>query len=387
MGLLVDDAAIDKSAPAYALFAQPISRKRQRGTNVVEVTHTEAAPAEESTKVAMKKEKVKKEKAAKKEKAGKKETGADEEKIVDMSTEEDGPVAQKEGPAAKKAKPVRDQVPAEGKPKKGKAVPEDALADGKQKQKLSFPSEEDPERLARTAFVGNLPLEVERHALSRHFSKYGPVESVRIRSAAAANPKMTQKAAVIKRELDATVRDAVNAYVVFASVESLRSAVADNGAVAFGRHLRIDAAGEVGSSSAGKRESSSSVFLGNLPFDTQARRLACPRVTVCVSAISPAIFWGVGGELETDLQDAPARMRRFGSSLARAAPSRTCGSFARSARRWARGSGTSISSTKVPSPLGPPRPSPIQSNLGPDVGSHLAPTFHVWLESRRWQVR
>ena len=55
---------------------------------------------------------------------------------------------------------------------------------------------------------------------------------------------------IIKEELDASVRDSVNAYVVFESAEGVGHAVADNGCTAFGRHLRIDVAATIGTSAA-----------------------------------------------------------------------------------------------------------------------------------------
>eukprot|EP00966_Prymnesium_polylepis_P201380 4666280-Prymnesium_polylepis.1 len=77
---------------------------------------------------------------------------------------------------------------------------------GRTKPDANKPEGEDPERLARTVFVGNVPIETDRHKVERHFAGFGKVESVRIRSVAAANPKMPQKAAVIKKELDASVK-------------------------------------------------------------------------------------------------------------------------------------------------------------------------------------
>ena len=66
------------------------------------------------------------------------------------------------------------------------------------------------------------------------------VDSVRIRSAAAADPSLPKKAAVITHALDRQIRDSYNAYVVFAEASSVARAVATNGALFEGRHLRID---------------------------------------------------------------------------------------------------------------------------------------------------
>jgi len=131
--------------------------------------------------------------------------------------------------------------------------------------------EAEAERLARTVFVGNIPIKTKRQALVKHFSAHGPVESVRIRSAASGNLKLAQRAAVITGAIDGSVRDAVNAYVVFREASSVPKAVATNGAVAFGRHLRVDAAFSKGDPQPSNHKRS--VFLGNLAFDTNEEAL------------------------------------------------------------------------------------------------------------------
>lgn len=71
-------------------------------------------------------------------------------------------------------------------------------------------------------------------------AQFGAVDSVRIRSAAAADPSQPKKAAVITHALDRQIRDSYNGYVVFAEASSVARAVATNGALFEGRHLRID---------------------------------------------------------------------------------------------------------------------------------------------------
>jgi len=132
-------------------------------------------------------------------------------------------------------------------------------------------AEEVAARLRRTVFVGNVPVTTKRLALAKHFRTFGPVESVRIRSAASANLKMAKRAAVITGTLDSNVRDSVNAYVVFDDEASAAKAIEANGAVAFGRHLRIDSAAPSGQSAAANTKRS--VFLGNLAFDCSEESL------------------------------------------------------------------------------------------------------------------
>jgi nucleolar protein 12 len=138
-------------------------------------------------------------------------------------------------------------------------------------------------RLARTIFVGNVPPGTSRQALAKHFSSSGAVESVRIRSVASSNLKLAQRAAVIKQAIDTSVRDAVNAYVVFADEAAVVKALSANGQVAFGRHLRVDRAAAskrqaggdedlqptTDSGAASAASNKRSAFLGNLAFDVQ----------------------------------------------------------------------------------------------------------------------
>jgi len=128
---------------------------------------------------------------------------------------------------------------------------------------------DDPDRLARTVFVGNLPPDTSRKAVAKHFGAFGRVESVRIRSVASANLKLEQRAAVIKKAVNTAVRDAVNAYVVFADAAPVEAAVATNAQLAFGRHLRVDRAAPPSGGATGATTHKRSVFLGNLPFDLQ----------------------------------------------------------------------------------------------------------------------
>jgi nucleolar protein 12 len=168
-----------------------------------------------------------------------------------------------------------------------------AEAEAKKRAKAAAePTEEQAaaaaERLARTIFVGNVPTSVGVKELKKFFSAHGGVESVRIRSAAAANLKMPQRGAVITGQLDTEVKDATNAYVVFRAVDSsggknhglsgaqaVERALGTNGALAFGRHLAVDratAAGQ-GSKAHASHDPKKSVFVGNLPFDAQEEPL------------------------------------------------------------------------------------------------------------------
>lgn len=168
---------------------------------------------------------------------------------------------------------------------------------------------EPEERLARTVFVGNLPVKVKAAQVKRLFGSasdsgnapsgsaaaggagdgsgggdgdddpYAPrglgirsfIESVRFRSAAleptavapGSTHKTMRKAAFIQGKFEEG-RDNMNAYVVFKDEASAKRALALDGAVVSGRHLRVDIA-----AAPGKVQENRSVFVGNLPFDVK----------------------------------------------------------------------------------------------------------------------
>lgn len=79
---------------------------------------------------------------------------------------------------------------------------------------------EDPERLARTVFVGNVSTDASRKELKRLFKPFGPIESVRLRGVVAANPKLPKKTALLARRMHSK-SDALLAYVVFKAKEDV----------------------------------------------------------------------------------------------------------------------------------------------------------------------
>jgi len=116
----------------------------------------------------------------------------------------------------------------------------------------------------RTIFVGNLPNTIKKMKLKNWFSKYGTVESVRLRSAPLADTRTSKKLAVIKREFHEN-RTNINGYVRFKTRGEAENACSANGLL-FGdsHYLRVDMA-----NNAGKHDSKKGVFVGNLPFDTE----------------------------------------------------------------------------------------------------------------------
>ncbi|KAF8955591.1 Nucleolar protein 12, partial [Entomortierella lignicola] len=164
---------------------------------------------------------------------------------------------------AKKAKGTTSENAAEGDSDDEDASP-DTNKDGTKKS-------DDPERQARTAFVGNLAVssmaKADFRKLKSTFAAFGPVESIRFRSIAFSE-LLPRKIAFITGKLHPE-RDVVNAYIVFKNKNSVAKAVAAlNGQLFLNKHIRVDTI-----DGAKKHQPKKSVFVGNLAFDAQEEDL------------------------------------------------------------------------------------------------------------------
>ncbi|KAF9091796.1 Nucleolar protein 12 [Mortierella sp. GBA35] len=165
----------------------------------------------------------------------------------------------KESKKAKKASTTKDG---------GDSDDEDASPDT---NKDGTKKSDDPERQARTAFVGNLAVtsmaKGDFKKLKAAFSAFGPVESIRFRSIAFSE-LLPRKIAFITGKLHPE-RDVVNAYIVFKNKDSVAKAVAAmNGQLFLNKHIRVDTV-----DGAKKHQPKKSVFVGNLSFDAQEEDL------------------------------------------------------------------------------------------------------------------
>ncbi|KAG0196760.1 Nucleolar protein 12 [Mortierella sp. GBA30] len=152
--------------------------------------------------------------------------------------------------------------------KEGDSDDEDASPDT---NKDGTKKSDDPERQARTAFVGNLAVssmtKADFRKLKSTFSAFGPVESIRFRSIAFSE-LLPRKIAFITGKLHPE-RDVVNAYVVFKNKDSVTKAVAAmNGQLFLNKHIRVDTV-----DGAKNHQPKKSVFVGNLSFDAQEEDL------------------------------------------------------------------------------------------------------------------
>ena len=135
---------------------------------------------------------------------------------------------------------------------------------------------DDEDKLLRTIFVGNLPLNVKKKTLIKGFKNFGEVESVRIRSVPLQDTKKPRKGAILSKKINESA-ESVNAYIVFKTEESAQASLSHNMNVVDGNHIRVDRAcpprKKHKGDSAALYDNKRTVFVGNLPFDVKDEEL------------------------------------------------------------------------------------------------------------------
>ncbi|KAJ8952588.1 hypothetical protein NQ318_004135 [Aromia moschata] len=138
-------------------------------------------------------------------------------------------VKQKKTKKRKLDTPTVDNVESEEdestKPKKLKLSKNEVNAERRIKNKDKVGEKqkriESPEVAERTIFIGNIPIQIEKKKVKRHFKKYGQIESIRIRGIPVADPKVSKKVASIKKEFNPK-RNSVYCYIRFANKEDAK---------------------------------------------------------------------------------------------------------------------------------------------------------------------
>ncbi|KJE92957.1 hypothetical protein CAOG_03829 [Capsaspora owczarzaki ATCC 30864] len=198
-------------------------------------------------------------------------------------------IAREEGKTGLAAAVVRSKRSAseadEGQSGSGKATKKARRADGDEDSEVDGGSEaeedgddqddddeaerNDPQRAERTLFFGNVDVNVTDKVLRRLCAPFGVVVSVRFRSVAFISPKLDRKVAFARGKLHPE-RHVMNAYVVMREAAvARRAALALNGTVLEGKHLRVD----IASNSNKPHDHRKSVFVGNLPMNAEEEAL------------------------------------------------------------------------------------------------------------------
>lgn len=120
-------------------------------------------------------------------------------------------------------------------------------------------STRDPATDEATVFVGNLPVNTKRVQLIKLFKKYGPVSSIRLRSASG---KLLHKHKMRK------AAGSLNAYVVLKSKAAVEKSLELNGTEFKGVHLRVTKSTlkTTATSPELNDESKRTIFVGNLKY-------------------------------------------------------------------------------------------------------------------------
>ncbi|GLU05395.1 hypothetical protein SLE2022_224970 [Rubroshorea leprosula] len=223
------------------------------------------------------------------EKGGKSSSDFDAKNVLNEEDGKRNAIESLESPGSAKGrrKRKRDELEREYEVKKyGTAPAEDegglgGKVAGKKRKKadddgvdMLVPKEgfDDENKLLRTVFVGNLHLKVKKKMLMKEFSKFGEVESVRIRSVPLSDTKKPRKGAIIQKKINEKA-DSVNAYIVFKTEQSAEASLAHNMAVVAGNHIRVDRAcpprKKLKRENAVLYDNKRTVFVGNLPFDVK----------------------------------------------------------------------------------------------------------------------
>jgi nucleolar protein 12 len=247
------------------LFAPAAKEKFTRADREVEPDIKHKKPKERKEAQKQKKKEQNKAKHEKRKKAAAVPEKADPEEKLENA--HDAKTADADVPSKKQKKGTTFDFEAE-------AAPETAAKEGAAAGKEDPEAETDapPTDPERTIFVGNLPPNATIKSVKRLFTDYGKVKTARFRSMGLVgqkindkgNQKQALKVAAIKKIMSEQ-RNNKNAYVVFEEKASAEKARAANGKLVGDKHIRVDT---VGGQRDGKHNHRLSVFLGNLPLDT-----------------------------------------------------------------------------------------------------------------------
>ncbi|CAJ0580322.1 unnamed protein product, partial [Mesorhabditis spiculigera] len=120
----------------------------------------------------------------------------------------------------------------------------------------------------RTIFVGNVAKEVHEKEIRKVFAEFGEIESIRARGIIPEKGNLTKKAAKLGNKISKE-QTTLYFFVKYKQEESVAKALTLNGQERWGHRLRVDC-----SASKGKMDNSTTIFLGNLPYDSSEDSLS-----------------------------------------------------------------------------------------------------------------
>lgn len=277
LGVPKDVTADGLAEPVEAPAKKDTKKKKKKTTQKKGETAVTESKAEEKTATKKGKQSQKKGKTAAVVDAKEEEKP---EPTTEQTSEPAGKKSKKKNNKKRKAVAAEKRKAAQGDAKKIKTkgptkadLNEEKLQRAKERQKKFLAGKDnhaDDPRLNRTLFVGNVPVDTKPKEITRVFTEFGEVESVRMRSFGASDPKLPKRAAFATKSFH-TERDTCNAYVVFEELDAANKALSYNGKQINGRTVRVDLAGN-GTS----HDNTRSVFVGNLSFtvkDEEVRAL------------------------------------------------------------------------------------------------------------------
>lgn len=151
------------------------------------------------------------------------------------------------------------------KPKTGESPEKEPISENakaalkrmKDRKKETF---RDPEKEARTIFIGNVPIQCKKEEMRTFFKKYGTIESVRFRCAARKDLSLPKKAAFLMKQIHPKAAQMV-CYIVFKEEDSVAKAVVENGSLFKEHHIRVDFVAKPA-----EKVEKNAIFVGNVPF-------------------------------------------------------------------------------------------------------------------------
>ncbi|GIY82657.1 RNA-binding protein 34 [Caerostris darwini] len=126
--------------------------------------------------------------------------------------------------------------------------------------------EENKERLSRTIFIGNLPMDFSQNALKQLFSPFGAIETCRLRGGIPVKESIPKKVACIKNKFHTGQKHRIG-FVVFKEEKDAANAETMNGTLISDHHIVVNRASAAGNKK--QYDEKRSIFIGNLPFDVE----------------------------------------------------------------------------------------------------------------------